>query len=181
MSAILWIKCRWSSGESRKMRSHARTPSKVRSRNVASWTASQTTAVFGRLRRKAIAARSAIGYYLFSRPGENERLFEKPGFRLLNMCDATANAQRTAERWREARSRERRPSSQSKAKKTSKGCRVRSKPSTRSAACCAASTWGKNRAPANGPARRLGHERIAAFRSSSRLILSDRKLLNSLS
>jgi len=50
-----------------------------------------------------IAARSAIGYYLFSPPAENERLLETAGFRLLQVCDATANAQRIAGRWREAR------------------------------------------------------------------------------
>ena len=53
MSAILRIKCRWSSGESRKMSPQARTASKRRSKNVESWTASQTTGVLGRLRRKA--------------------------------------------------------------------------------------------------------------------------------
>jgi hypothetical protein len=39
-----------------------------------------------------IAARSAIGYYLFSPSGENERLLETTAFRLSNVCDTTANA-----------------------------------------------------------------------------------------
>jgi len=53
MSAIPWIKRRWSSGDSKKMSPHARIPSKIRSKNVESWTASQITGVFGRLRRNA--------------------------------------------------------------------------------------------------------------------------------
>ncbi len=59
----------------------------------------------GILSHEEIAARSAIGYYLFSPPGENERLLDAAGFRLLNVFDTTANAQRIAGRWREARSK----------------------------------------------------------------------------
>lgn len=43
---------------------------------------------------------------LYSRPAENERVLETATFRLLNMCDATANVQRLAERRREAKSQE---------------------------------------------------------------------------
>ena len=57
----------------------------------------------GIVSHEEIATRSAIGYYLFSPPGENERLLETAGFRLLNVRDATANAQRIAGRWRQAR------------------------------------------------------------------------------
>jgi len=42
---------------------------------------------------------------LYSRPAENERVLETATFRLLNMCDATANVQRLAERRREARAK----------------------------------------------------------------------------
>ena len=59
----------------------------------------------GIVSHQEIATRSAIGYYLFSPPCENERLLETAGFRLLNVRDATANAQRIAGRWREARSK----------------------------------------------------------------------------
>src|SRR5438477_6298525 len=59
----------------------------------------------GIVSHEEIAARSAIGYYLFSPPGENERLLGSAGFRLLRVVDATANAQRIASRWREARSK----------------------------------------------------------------------------
>jgi SAM-dependent methyltransferase len=61
--------------------------------------------IAGIVSHEEIAARSAVGYYLFSPPGENERLLESAGFRLLNVCDATANAQHIAGRWREARSK----------------------------------------------------------------------------
>ena len=61
--------------------------------------------IAGIVSHEEIAARSAVGYYLFSPPGENERLLETAGFRLLQVCDATASAQHIAGRWREARSR----------------------------------------------------------------------------
>jgi SAM-dependent methyltransferase len=57
----------------------------------------------GIVSHEEIAARSAIGYYLFSPPGENERLLDSAGFRLLGVVDSTANAQLIAGRWREAR------------------------------------------------------------------------------
>ncbi len=57
----------------------------------------------GTISHEEIAARSSIGYYLFNPPGENERMLEVAGFRLLNVADATANAQHIAGRWREAR------------------------------------------------------------------------------
>ena len=59
----------------------------------------------GIVSHEEVAARSAIGYYLFSPPGENERLLGTAGFRLLQVVDATTNAQRIAGRWREARSK----------------------------------------------------------------------------
>jgi SAM-dependent methyltransferase len=59
--------------------------------------------IAGIVSHEEIAARSAVGYYLFSPPGENERLLETAGFRLLHVSDATANAQHIAGRWREAR------------------------------------------------------------------------------
>ncbi len=61
--------------------------------------------IAGIVSHEEIAARSAVGYYLFSPPGENERLLEAAGFRRLNVCDATANAQHIAGRWREGRSK----------------------------------------------------------------------------
>jgi SAM-dependent methyltransferase len=50
-----------------------------------------------------IAARSSIGYYLFSPPGENERLLLEAGFTCLNVVDTTEHAALTAARWHQAR------------------------------------------------------------------------------
>jgi len=50
-----------------------------------------------------IAARSSIGYYIFSPPGENERLLIEAGFSVLSATDTTANAAAISARWQEAR------------------------------------------------------------------------------
>jgi SAM-dependent methyltransferase len=50
-----------------------------------------------------LAARSSIGYYLFSPPGENERLLTQAGFQMLQVLDTTANAAGIAQRWHDAR------------------------------------------------------------------------------
>lgn len=50
-----------------------------------------------------IAARSSIGYFLFSPPGENERLLREAGFTAVDAKDTTANASMISQRWREAR------------------------------------------------------------------------------
>jgi len=50
-----------------------------------------------------IAARSSIGYYLFSPPGENERLLLAAGFTGLEVVDTTEHAALIAARWHQAR------------------------------------------------------------------------------
>jgi SAM-dependent methyltransferase len=50
-----------------------------------------------------IATRSSIGYYLFSPPGENERLIQQAGFVDLEVADTTGQAAGTAARWHQAR------------------------------------------------------------------------------
>lgn len=50
-----------------------------------------------------IATRSSIGYYNFSPPGENERLIEQAGFKVLKASDTTNNAAEIAKRWHDAR------------------------------------------------------------------------------
>jgi hypothetical protein len=50
-----------------------------------------------------IATRSSIGFYLYSPPGENERLIVRAGFGQLRVTDTTETAARIAERWRHAR------------------------------------------------------------------------------
>jgi SAM-dependent methyltransferase len=52
-----------------------------------------------------IAARSSIGYFLFSPPGENERLIREAGFTAVEVKDTTTNATLLSERWRAARSK----------------------------------------------------------------------------
>lgn len=64
---------------------------------------SDALVVGGVISQEEIANRSAVGYYLFSPPGENERLIEAAGLRLLDAKDTTANASVIAGRWREAR------------------------------------------------------------------------------
>ncbi len=54
-----------------------------------------------------IATRSSIGYYLFSPPGENERLILHAGFTDLKLADTTGQAAGTAARWHEARQKHR--------------------------------------------------------------------------
>ena len=57
----------------------------------------------GVVSHQELAARSSVGYYLFSPPGENERLLNQAGFRVLNVLDTTANAASIAKRWHDAR------------------------------------------------------------------------------
>lgn len=64
---------------------------------------SDALVVGGVISQEEIASRSLIGYYLFSPPGENERLIEAAGFGLLAVNDTTADASAIAGRWREAR------------------------------------------------------------------------------
>jgi ubiquinone/menaquinone biosynthesis C-methylase UbiE len=64
---------------------------------------SDALVIGGTITHDEIAARSSIGYYVFSPPGENERLMETAGFRGICATDKTDNAARIAHRWREAR------------------------------------------------------------------------------
>lgn len=57
----------------------------------------------GPVSQEELAARSAIGWYLFVPPGENERLIDRAGFELLTTEDLTAAAESVAQRWRQAR------------------------------------------------------------------------------
>jgi SAM-dependent methyltransferase len=57
----------------------------------------------GLISQDEIATRSSIGFYLFSPPGENERLILEAGFTGLKVVDTTEHAARIAARWRQAR------------------------------------------------------------------------------
>ncbi len=59
--------------------------------------------VGGIISQDEVATRSSIGYYLFSPPGENERLILQAGFTGLKVEDTTGEAAGTATRWHQAR------------------------------------------------------------------------------
>ncbi len=52
-----------------------------------------------------IATRSSIGYYVFSPPGENERMLQQTGFELVSVTDTSAEAAAVARRWHDARAK----------------------------------------------------------------------------
>jgi SAM-dependent methyltransferase len=64
---------------------------------------SDALVIGGMISHEEVAARSAIGYYLFSPPGENERLLRDAGFPRVEVLDTTASAAEISERWRNAR------------------------------------------------------------------------------
>jgi hypothetical protein len=64
---------------------------------------SDALVVGGLLTHEEIATRSSIGYYVYSPPGENERLLQSVGFRQIHATDTTRSAAHIAERWRNAR------------------------------------------------------------------------------
>lgn len=64
---------------------------------------SDALVVGGMISHEEIAARSSIGFYVYSPPGENERLLERTGFRLIRVIDTTESAASIAKRWQQAR------------------------------------------------------------------------------
>jgi SAM-dependent methyltransferase len=64
---------------------------------------SDALVVGGLLSHEEIATRSSIGFYVYSPPGENERLMERAGFRQIRATDTTESAARVAKRWHHAR------------------------------------------------------------------------------
>jgi ubiquinone/menaquinone biosynthesis C-methylase UbiE len=64
---------------------------------------SDALVIGGMISHEEIAIRSSIGFYFFSPPGENERLIEEAGLRLLGVMDTSEDAARIAKRWRDAR------------------------------------------------------------------------------
>jgi ubiquinone/menaquinone biosynthesis C-methylase UbiE len=61
----------------------------------------------GMISHQEIATRSSIGYYVFSPPGENERLLQQEGFRVVSATDTSENAAEIAQRWHDARQKRR--------------------------------------------------------------------------
>jgi SAM-dependent methyltransferase len=68
---------------------------------------SDAMVITGIVSNEELATRSSIGFYLFVPTGENERLLEAAGFKLLAVEDVTANAEAVAGRWHDARERQR--------------------------------------------------------------------------
>ncbi len=68
---------------------------------------SDALVVGGMLSHEEIATRSSVGFYVYSPPGENERLIARAGFRQIRVTDTTESAARIAKRWHEAREKRR--------------------------------------------------------------------------
>ena len=64
---------------------------------------SDALVIGGLVTSEELAIRSSIGFYVFSAPGNNEKLLEEAGFDVLAVTDTTSNACSIAERWRAAR------------------------------------------------------------------------------
>jgi SAM-dependent methyltransferase len=61
----------------------------------------------GTISHQEIATRSSIGYYIFSPPGENERIVKQQGFHLVSVTDTSEVAASIAKRWLDARQKRR--------------------------------------------------------------------------
>lgn len=68
---------------------------------------SDALVIGGMISHEEIATRSSIGFYVYSPPGENERLIGKAGFSRIRAMDTTANAAQIAKRWNQARAKHR--------------------------------------------------------------------------
>jgi ubiquinone/menaquinone biosynthesis C-methylase UbiE len=66
---------------------------------------SDALVVGGMISHEEIATRSSIGFYVYSPPGENERLMERTGFCRICATDTTENAAQIAKRWNHARAK----------------------------------------------------------------------------
>jgi SAM-dependent methyltransferase len=64
---------------------------------------SDALVIGGMVSHEEIATRSAIGHYVFSPPGENERLIEAAGLKLISTRDTTPAAATISWRWLQAR------------------------------------------------------------------------------
>ena len=68
---------------------------------------SDALVVGGMLSNEEVATRSSIGFYVYSPPGENERLLERAGFSAIRAIDTTDRAAQIAGRWHQAREKRR--------------------------------------------------------------------------
>ena len=63
---------------------------------------SDALVIGGMVSHEEIATRSSIGFYVYSPPGENERLMERAEFRHIRVKDTTESAARIAKQWYQA-------------------------------------------------------------------------------
>jgi ubiquinone/menaquinone biosynthesis C-methylase UbiE len=61
--------------------------------------------VTGLISNEEVAVRSSIGYFIFTPPGEDERLLRAAGFEVLRQEDTTPRVAAVAKRWHDARIR----------------------------------------------------------------------------
>ena len=66
---------------------------------------SDALVIGGMVSHEEIATRSSIGFYVYSPPGENERLMKRAGFDQIRVTDTTEGAAQIAKRWHEARAK----------------------------------------------------------------------------
>jgi SAM-dependent methyltransferase len=66
---------------------------------------SDALVIGGMISHEEIATRSSIGLYVYSPPGENERLLTQAGFTQIHAEDTTAQAAEIAKRWHDARAK----------------------------------------------------------------------------
>jgi SAM-dependent methyltransferase len=64
---------------------------------------SDALVIGGMVSQEEVATRSSIGFYVYSPPGENERLMERAKFRQIRVTDTTESAARIAKQWYDAR------------------------------------------------------------------------------
>ena len=64
---------------------------------------SDALVIGGMISHEEIATRSSIGLYVYSPPGENERLLAQAGFAQIQAKDTTTQAAEIAKRWHDAR------------------------------------------------------------------------------
>ena len=64
---------------------------------------SDALVIGGMISHEEIATRSSIGFYVYSPPGENERLMKQAGFCQIRATDTTENAARIAKKRHDAR------------------------------------------------------------------------------
>jgi SAM-dependent methyltransferase len=63
--------------------------------------------VTGQLTNEEIRIRSSIGFFLFTPPGQSERLLEQSGFTLAEVRDVTPAVAEVSRKWRDARAKRR--------------------------------------------------------------------------